>query len=447
MESNNGEEGNRTEKWSERFGRIIEQSTFRLDGKARSLEKIYQEEKKERWNLIRKSKDYYDEIEVIEGWQGAVDLLEEKGAFTNKEEENEPYECTVFRSMGGCDEEVYGGREKIGKVVLGTAIKHAMVRGSWNAAEDLERLIEDSDKEEIRGYEIQPINGIEVEELMIIEEGLLIAGSEWTKDQIDPLFIYRDDKWLNEWHKEWSEADSSIVREFTWGPALGDATREVKRKYKSEWNTDEAITRVAIGLNKRIERASGLYIRNDSLTDGITLAPDWPYAERGEGGIGTPYRIESEDIFKIWEMMNGRQEQSRQLKERCDRAMNRIESAINRRGKLEGADRILDIAIALETLYRTTGPEITEKLGTRAAHYLGRYELPEERLQIKRKVKRFYDLRSSVVHGRRQKESKEETEKRIEEMLGMARETLKERLRETEEEEDYWDKIVMDVRK
>ena len=61
-------------------------------------------------------------------------------------------------------------------------------------------------------------------------------------------------------------------------------------------------------------------------------------------------------------------------------------------------DRILDITIALEIMYGPFGQgEITHKLRTRAAWLLG--TSPEDRWEVLKAMKTFYNARSTIVHG------------------------------------------------
>lgn len=79
-------------------------------------------------------------------------------------------------------------------------------------------------------------------------------------------------------------------------------------------------------------------------------------------------------------------------------AVRRIASSFSRAGRLMLEDRILDYAIALEIFYELDNPDMTFKLGTRAAYLLGKTS--EERQRIFKTVKDFYSIRSSIVHGK-----------------------------------------------
>ena len=102
-------------------------------------------------------------------------------------------------------------------------------------------------------------------------------------------------------------------------------------------------------------------------------------------------------------------EWSRFNADKCDTlelAVNRLASSIQRdRGRFWVQDRILDVAIALEVMYKLKDPEVSYKLATRAGHFLAKET--DDRIAIFEQVKSLYHARSSIVHGNKdQKKSK-----------------------------------------
>ena len=61
---------------------------------------------------------------------------------------------------------------------------------------------------------------------------------------------------------------------------------------------------------------------------------------------------------------------------------------------------IVDLAICLEAMYLKNNAELSYRLSHRCATLLGHKESGEEKEQIRKFVKKFYDLRSDLVHGR-----------------------------------------------
>lgn len=84
-----------------------------------------------------------------------------------------------------------------------------------------------------------------------------------------------------------------------------------------------------------------------------------------------------------------------QFRRQLDLAAGRLALARRRVGD---ADRAIDISIALEALLGDTKKfDMTYKLGLRAARLLSGER--SERMVIRDKVKKFYDIRSGIVHG------------------------------------------------
>ena len=81
----------------------------------------------------------------------------------------------------------------------------------------------------------------------------------------------------------------------------------------------------------------------------------------------------------------------------CEPAIARIAEALARCGRFAVDDQVLDVAIALERIFRTTDRGISAQLQKRAAQLLGNGA--EERAIVEREVKQFYDVRSAIIHG------------------------------------------------
>ena len=88
-------------------------------------------------------------------------------------------------------------------------------------------------------------------------------------------------------------------------------------------------------------------------------------------------------------------------RDRLGLAIRRLGGLPSRIGRFGTEGRVLDTAIALETMYSLDASEITYKLETRAGYLLGTNG--EERMKIFGKVKNFYNARSALVHGSRGK--------------------------------------------
>lgn len=83
----------------------------------------------------------------------------------------------------------------------------------------------------------------------------------------------------------------------------------------------------------------------------------------------------------------------------------RLAEALARNGRFAAEDRILDVAISLERMYELGGGEISHKMRTRAAWFLGADA--EGRRRVFKSVAEFYGARSEIVHNRKRKASAE----------------------------------------
>ena len=75
----------------------------------------------------------------------------------------------------------------------------------------------------------------------------------------------------------------------------------------------------------------------------------------------------------------------------------RLAEALRRDGRYASDDKVLDVAVSLERLFKPSGRSISMDLQNSIADFLGSSD--ELKAQLKDKVKHFYDVRSAIVHG------------------------------------------------
>ena len=119
--------------------------------------------------------------------------------------------------------------------------------------------------------------------------------------------------------------------------------------------------------------------------------------------------------------------------------VSRLAEAQARSGRFAGDDMILDVAIALERMYRPEGGEIAHKMRTRVAWYLGTDA--ESRLRYMKAAKEFYDVRSMIVHAGKKPVSAERHLEAFATGFDIARRTLFKRLRAGPPGD--WDELVV----
>ncbi len=121
-------------------------------------------------------------------------------------------------------------------------------------------------------------------------------------------------------------------------------------------------------------------------------------------------------------------------------ALRRLASSVDRSGRFHLEDSILDLSIALETMYKVDR-ELRYKLRTRAGYFLG--SNANERNIIFARVGRFYDARSAIVHGSTC--SRQRLEQASSEGFEVAKDTLFKllRTRNAPSSDTFWNDLVM----
>ena len=119
--------------------------------------------------------------------------------------------------------------------------------------------------------------------------------------------------------------------------------------------------------------------------------------------------------------------------------VSRLAEAQARRGPFAGDDKILDVAIALERMYRPEGGEIAHKMRTRVAWYLGTDAA--SRLGYMKAAKEFYGMRSKIAHADKKQVSAQRRLEAFATGFDIARRTLFKRLRAGPPRD--WDELVV----
>ena len=117
----------------------------------------------------------------------------------------------------------------------------------------------------------------------------------------------------------------------------------------------------------------------------------------------------------------------------------RLAEALARDGRFAVEDRILDVAIALERMYELDGGEISHKLRTRAAWFLGADA--ESRVREIQAVKAFYEARSAIVHSKKKRPAVEKQRAAFDKGFDVARRSLFRLLRDGPPND--WERLVI----
>ena len=108
--------------------------------------------------------------------------------------------------------------------------------------------------------------------------------------------------------------------------------------------------------------------------------------------------------------------------ERMAPIVTRLSEALARKGRFAVADRVLDVAMALERMYVLDEGNIGRKLRNRTARLLGTDAASEKR--VRDNVRELYDVRSDIIHNRLQKLTSERVYSAFVEGFDLARQSL-----------------------
>ena len=133
------------------------------------------------------------------------------------------------------------------------------------------------------------------------------------------------------------------------------------------------------------------------------------------------------DMDAIEKARKGFRERTSERYRDCAPFIARLAEALARSGRFRIDDRILDVAIALERMYELDQGEISFKLKTRAACFLGAGKA--DRLRVFRDVEDLYKMRSAIVHRGKNRPSRKAREEAFTKGFDVARRSVVQLLR------------------
>ena len=342
--------------------------------------------------------------------------------------------------------------------------KLAIKTDGRNAARTLHQFLTLGEARGLKAYEVTLFYGLKLDCRLDIGEGAFLAPYEDAKAISGefPFMNFRHFPTGIERRHPLDEAPESIaalVRELTWGPAITSTkvnlnkilTTRFRFSFEEEIMEDPSSTYqfprdhetvrdflcIATG-EQQVSRRQ--YVRVDKWMEdldpnvrfGWTSGKWWVNDWWSENHFSEDSAEVFLEMVRAWRMYQGD-------RDRLGLAIRRLGGLPSRVGRFGTEDRILDTAIALETMYSLDAPEITYKLKTRAGYLLGTNG--EERIGIFRKVKDFYVARSALVHGSRARRKRIDLWKALSDGRQLARETLLVLLRDGRDPD--WDRLVM----
>ena len=346
-------------------------------------------------------------------------------------------------------------------------IKMTFGSGGKYAAEVLNRLLTSGEARELKAYEITVFNGLKLDRRIDVAEGAFLApyhevGATCGEfPSASPRHIRDEGRYYHP-SDDVPEGSAALVRQLTWGPAIAPVDSSSLSQEGVSTLRCQLITEEGPGRElDRDETSRRRFEDHDRFVDFLSIATGemqeyrfWYFkVDKWMEGLN----LDSGDsVISGWEWMRRKDSLSEAEadllleiirgwkgyqgdRDRLELAIRRLAALPSRAGRFVTEDRLLDTAVALETMYSLDAPEVTYKLGTRAGCYLGTNG--EERIEIFRRVKDFYSARSALVHGSQGRSRRIDLEKVLSSGRQLARETLLALLRDGRAPE--WDSLVM----
>ena len=331
--------------------------------------------------------------------------------------------------------------ERLATYLAKSTIKHS----GEHAAQILNRYLMLSDEKRLPGYEIALFCGLEVKKRIELEGEVFLASY----DEIVELGLIREPKERGPWNDHLPDYRAmgavALVRPIEWGPGITspktfkDMSSAPKINFSylnKQENIEVCLDLLSIATRHFLDLLSVEHRGDKFMED---LDPDFQKGPPPSFKRSYPWKkkvltaqdaARFENLVRDWINFN----QNRSL---LGLVIRRLASSVSRGGRFGLQDRILDISIALEILYQIGNMELSYKLATRAGYFL---EVDvKRRNEVFHRVKEFYKMRSSIVHGGNQ--DAEKLKEAFDEGFALASDTLLKILCKRWPKD--WDELVM----
>ena len=282
------------------------------------------------------------------------------------------------------------------------------------------------------GCDVLLFYGVSLSERIEVEDGMVLLPYGEVLRFIDREFL-KDLAPSGAGFHGW-RAVGAVVRPFRWRPEFRQRANLNKPMRPTPPFFPEAAvlldllavshaTRVAplATLSNRIDASAGRLLGRETQSPGFYQS----WTTEGFSGFDECPSIGPEALTEAQEAFRCRESARYQG---MAPIVTRLSEALSRNGRFAVADRILDIAIALEWMYVLDEGNIGRKLRNRTARFLGTDAASKSR--IKRNVKEFYEVRSGIVHSRLHELTPERVRSAFVEGFDLARQSLFKLLRE-----------------
>ena len=288
--------------------------------------------------------------------------------------------------------------------ILQALVEYALEHTPEATSIALADVIGRGETQDLIAYSIMVFRGLHVERRHDFQNGLSIISFDEARQHMSDNLVH---SLLGKGTDAGQAPIGAVVSEVRWGPAIVPAGRDFEEDWPAQSETfrEDALQLVelmavahelpvdsmgwyTIAVERRVEYLLGRipYIfrvfsdaSSSNTTNVIPSTTPVVSADRLSECVQLLSKIPQNDVV-------------------LRAALSRIASSLSRSGPHAVSDGIIDVAIALETMYQA-GSELTYRLGTWASYFLE--ESAEDRLATYEKLKAFYKSRSDIVHGRR----------------------------------------------
>ena len=323
----------------------------------------------------------------------------------------------------------------LAEIVAGL-VRGAIKNGTRIAAQDFKKILRLGSRRKLPGYEATLIVGTALPNRWEITEGLYAVPYAEIERRLSPQDIFGQRPPPSE---QSTRNVIALVRDFHWGPAIFKKPREVNQTFLFQDDVQQVLNLLEI-VTERSLIPVARYERIETWIHDILPR----FYDRG---LIYPYGDDVEQLSPIELLKQEQSDFANALtgflrnpnhKPMFSIPISRLGSSLRRRGSLRKEDELIDAVIALEALYEVEGAELTHKLSTRAAWFLGQDFA--QRAEIHKDIKDIYKSRSRVVHGRTMRAQDAHMSDRA---FDLARRTLMKRIRSPDLPKPNWDEIVL----
>ena len=306
--------------------------------------------------------------------------------------------------------------------LVSNLVKASVKSTAERAAAKLHQFLNQGSDKDLDAIEFTLLDGLKLDYRIEISDGTYLAPYRLLKEQCD----FTRNQFERVTSSSVGQVNSQavpkgetpvLVRKLTWGPAIASAHSETEDsqiksqcdiKYESAneaiprfWRSSEIdliVDMLLVACRTKVVPRSRIIRVDDWVAD---LDPNFeldPLIGRNvtrTRGLPTEIDEHSESVF---ESLIGAWKDQIKNRPKIEQVVRRLSIANSRSGRYSATDRVVDTSIVLEMMFVEDGNqgEITYKLKTRAAYYLGCNA--SDRTRVWDQLQRLYKTRSAIVH-------------------------------------------------